>query len=544
MSDVVVGYLLDAQFPETVPRDEFVEAVRRDDGHGGNIDVNVRESEGVNGFSQQVLGEGQSAGFPSQGSRSDPREAKGAVPEIPVERGKLRNHSFKIAHCCLRRRHSRRGAPHHRKGTVAAAAALHPAAVVAGFGHSADGNRVGRIAHGQLLTMRQFRNREVSRGHLEVELSQHLVLLPEVVHVALDLLEIAAGHATRIGQEVRNQQDAAFLDLNIGLRGCRTVGTLYDYPHAGAYFANVIAGNLVFHRRRNQDLDILLKPRLAGQQFVAQVLRFLLVDPPETVGDRQKLTEIDSVHLAIRVSALVLLVPTGDGDYPASQPLVKFDRVLGHIAKSLYAGRGVLRVNTQFLKSFSQSKHDAVTRRLGPAERPAHADGLASDEAGITATMDLFELVEYPEHVLGPGHDIRRRHIGKRTDVLCHLTHPATANLLLLTQTEVVRIANDSPLCSSQGNIHHRALPRHPHRQRPDRVNRLLRMETDTTLPRPTRVVVLHAETAENFHRAVVHSHRDGKMELPQRVAQEVPGGRIQAEVFGYLVELLLCDLK
>src|ERR1035441_985957 len=37
---------------------------------------------------------------------------------------------------------------------------------------------------------------------------------------------------------------------------------------------------------------------------------------------------------------------------------------------------------------------------------------------------------------------------------------------------------------------------------------------------------------------------RDGKMELTQRVAQEVPGGRIQAQIFGYLVELGLSYLK
>src|ERR1035437_394213 len=266
------------------------------------------------------------------------------------------------------RHHSRRGAPHHRKGTAATAEALHPAAVVAGFGHSTDGNRVGRIPHGQLLTAGEFRNREVCRGHFEVKFSQYLVLLPEVVHVALDLLEIAASHATRIGQEVGNQQNAAFLDLNVGLRGCRTVGPLHDDPNSGADFGNVIAGNLVFHGRRNQDLDILLKPCLSGQQFVSQVLRLLLIDSTKTVGDRQNLVEINSIKLAVGVGALVLLVPTRHGDHSSSQPLVKFDRVVGHVAKSLDAGRGVLRPHTQLLESFSQGKDDAVTCRLGSSE--------------------------------------------------------------------------------------------------------------------------------------------------------------------------------
>ncbi len=106
-------------------------------------------------------------------------------------------------------------------------------------------------------------------------------------------------------------------------------------------FADIVASNLVLHCRRNQDLDILLKPRLAGQQFVSQGLCLLLVDSTETVGDRQKLVEIDSVKLAISVRALVFLVPTRDGNHLASQPLVKFDGVLGHVAETLNAGRGV-----------------------------------------------------------------------------------------------------------------------------------------------------------------------------------------------------------
>ena len=102
MADAVVWQVFDRQLPETVARDKFVEAVRRDDGHGGDINVNIRESGGIDRFCQQIPGEGQSAGFPSQGPGADPREAKCAIPEMPVEHGKVRNHGFKIGHCCLR----------------------------------------------------------------------------------------------------------------------------------------------------------------------------------------------------------------------------------------------------------------------------------------------------------------------------------------------------------------------------------------------------------------------------------------------------------
>src|ERR1019366_9192111 len=114
-----------------------------------------------------------------------------------------------------------------------------------------------------------------------------------------------------------------------------------------------------------------------------------------TIGDRQDLVEIDSVNLAVRVRALVSLVPARDSDPFTSQPLVKFDRVLGHVAKSLHAGCGVLCSYAWLPERLSNSNHAAVTRRLGPAKRPSHADWLASDEARITTPMDLFELVEY-----------------------------------------------------------------------------------------------------------------------------------------------------
>src|ERR1019366_5321319 len=91
----------------------------------------------------------------------------------------------------------------------------HPAASVARLGYAPNGDGVGSIPHVQLLTASQIGDREVCRCHLQVEFSENLVLFPEVVHVALHLLEIAAGHAPGVRQEVGDEQDAAFLNLRI-----------------------------------------------------------------------------------------------------------------------------------------------------------------------------------------------------------------------------------------------------------------------------------------------------------------------------------------
>ena len=75
-------------------------------------------------------------------------------------------------------------------------------------------------------------------------------------------------------------------------------------------------------------------------------------------------------------------------------------------------------------------------------------------------------------------------------------------------------------------------------------VDCLLRVETNATLARSTGVVVLHPEAAENLDNPVVHAHWDSKLELAQRIPQQILGSRVKAQILGHLIELSLCDLK
>src|SRR5271166_2849699 len=101
MSYSVVWQPFDGQLSQPVACDEFLKAVRRYHGHGGDVDLNIGEGGSIDRFFQQVFGKRQSAGLPAQSARSDPCEAKGAIPEVPVERGKVGNHSLEIGHCSL-----------------------------------------------------------------------------------------------------------------------------------------------------------------------------------------------------------------------------------------------------------------------------------------------------------------------------------------------------------------------------------------------------------------------------------------------------------
>src|SRR5207302_3712685 len=106
----------------------------------------------------------------------------------------------------------------------------------------------------------------------------------------------------------------------------------------------------------------------------------------------------------------------------------------------------------------------AVPRSFGSPERAAQTDRFACDKSGEMAAMNFFKFVKHPEHVLGVGHHVGCRNVAYGTHIARHLSDPATANLFLLTRTQIVRIANDASFCATERDIDHRTFPGHPHR--------------------------------------------------------------------------------
>ena len=91
-------------------------------------------------------------------------------------------------------------------------------------------------------------------GHLLVEAGEDLFPGPEEVGVALDLLEIRAGDPTRVGEEVRNHEDAALFENLVGLGSRRAIGSLGDDPDVFVDPLDVVGGDLVLEGRRDQDV--------------------------------------------------------------------------------------------------------------------------------------------------------------------------------------------------------------------------------------------------------------------------------------------------
>ncbi len=102
-----------------------------------------------------------------------------------------------------------------------------------------------------------------------------------------------------------------------------------------------------------------------------------------------------------------MLVPAGDADDLAAELGVELDGVLRRRCRS--PGRRPRSSRWRMPSSLRASRtrvDEAVAGGLGPAERTAHAHGLAGDEAGVLAAADDLEFIEHPQHVLGVGHDV------------------------------------------------------------------------------------------------------------------------------------------
>ena len=76
------------------------------------------------------------------------------------------------------------------------------------------------VPHVEFPRFGQSQNRLESVGHDDIEFTQHLISFPKIIHIALQLLEIAAHRAPGIGQEIGDHEDVTIRDhLILGGKG-------------------------------------------------------------------------------------------------------------------------------------------------------------------------------------------------------------------------------------------------------------------------------------------------------------------------------------
>ena len=134
---------------------------------------------------------------------------------------------------------------------------------------------------------------------------------------------IATRHAAGVGQDVRNDQDAAVGQDPVRDRGRRPVGALDD--HARLDPIGVPPGDLVRERARRQDLAVDFEQLAVGQRVAAgeadQAAGLLLV-----AGDLGRLEPALAVDRAARVR---------EGDDPAAVHVEELGQRLADVAESL-----------------------------------------------------------------------------------------------------------------------------------------------------------------------------------------------------------------
>src|SRR6185312_9628260 len=108
---------------------------------------------------------------------------------------------------------------------------------------------------------------------------------------------------------------------------------------------------------------------------------------------------------------------------------------------------------------------------------------------------------------------------------------------LELGDAQLERIANHAALGAAKGNVHHRALPRHPRGERFHFIAIDVRIESNPSLGRTTRRVVQHAIAGEHLDLPVVHEDGDRQRDLFFGVAEDLVEARFQIEQLGCPVE-------
>ena len=106
--------------------------------------------------------------------------------------------------------------------------------------------------------------------------------------------------------------------------------------------------------------------------------------------------------------------------------------------------------------------------------------------------------VEDPGHHRGARADVGRRDVLLGPDLVDDLRGVAARHPLELAERQRLRVADDAALGAAEGEVHQRALPRHPHRERLHLVERDAGVVADAALRRAARDVVRDAPAGED----------------------------------------------
>ena len=217
---------------------------------------------------------------------------------------------------------------------------------------------------------------------------------------------------------------------------------------------------------------------------------------------------------------------------------------MGNVAKALN-GNGCCRgVHAEVFHCFAHGEDHAKAGGFGAAFRAAAAKGFAGDGTGSVVAHEGGVLVHHPAHHLGSCANVRCRDVLAGTNILPHDAHKAAHQAFFFANREGGGIHHNAALTATQGDVGDSAFPGHPHRQSAHGIGGFIGRKAQTALIGTAGIVVLNAETLEDFDAAIIHAHRDTEVEFPRGIAQKISDFLAEFKLVGDFVELSLSHFK
>ena len=120
--------------------------------------------------------------------------------------------------------------------------------------HAVDRDDVGCRSQVGLVFDRRLQHVVEGFHHLRLEPLVHFLLFPEISVAILDPLEVGGRDAAGVGEDVRNHEDTALVQLAMRFGGRRAVGALGD--DLGLDHRGVLFGDLVLERGGDEHVDV------------------------------------------------------------------------------------------------------------------------------------------------------------------------------------------------------------------------------------------------------------------------------------------------
>src|SRR5579885_2469016 len=365
------------------------------------------------------------------------------------------------------------------------------------LGDTGDGQHVGSQTHIAVGLLGSGGDGGEGAVHNHFEPLRDLFDPPEEALEVLHPLEVADGDAARVGQDVRNDHDILLEKDFIGCRSCGAVGGFRDDARLNA--VGVFLGDDAFGGGRNQD--------------VAGNFQHILDADSLGVGEADDGAALllvaqhgSGIKPALVVDAAARIA---DGDDFAALVVEEARRYGAGIAKALDTDARALQGHANTFRRLARDEENAGRGRVVAPLAATDGERLAGDNGGDRVALVHGVGVHDPGHYLGIGVDIGGRNIAMRADNNGDFGRVTTGQAFQFSRAHLLGVADDATFRAAIGNADDGTLPRHPHRQRLDLVQRHLRAVANAALGRATIDVVLDAIAGKGVDTPIVKTNRE-----------------------------------